>query len=310
MVRLFLQLVVATALCGASGGLWASSGALRPGEHTTTLNQLSHHYVVAGRGPVALVPAPGWGPSSEYLARSLKPLEQSFTLVYFDPRGTGRSPMPAAGPVSWSTFVADLEALRRHLGVERTWLIGHSMAGVMVTHYALTHPDKAAGLVLIDTPAAADALAGKDMQARLAQRSREPWFPVAIKAFNENPTTQPEFDRSLREALPLYFAKPARIAAASDIFEGPPSIDAWRGAQQRLPDVLGRLGELQLPTVIVVGADDFIASPVQAKRMHEKIAGSKLVVIEDAGHFPWIEQPAAFFEGVRSALPPLETPPK
>ena len=66
--------------------------------------------------------------------------------------------------------------------------------------------------------------------------------------------------------------------------------------------VLHRLSELDVPAVIVVGDDDFICSPAQAMRIHLALKRSKLVLVEQAGHFPWLEQPEAFYSGLESAL--------
>jgi proline iminopeptidase len=56
----------------------------------------------------------------------------------------------------------------------------------------------------------------------------------------------------------------------------------------------------------VVGRHDFICSPLQARRLHRGIAGSTLIVIEQAGHLPWLEQPEAFYLKLKQALPALE----
>src|SRR5215213_7024615 len=66
--------------------------------------------------------------------------------------------------------------------------------------------------------------------------------------------------------------------------------------------VVPRLGEVSVPTLILVGRDDFICPPSQAKIMHEGIPHSELVVFERSGHFPYIEEPEAFFDAVRGWL--------
>lgn len=102
----------------------------------------------------------------------------------------------ADGPLA---LVADLEALRAHLGQDRVWRIGHSMAGVMATHDALAQPQRVQGLVLIGSLAAADKAYDADLQRRLARRKDQPSFPAALKALQENPSTQADFDRGMRE---------------------------------------------------------------------------------------------------------------
>ena len=65
-------------------------------------------------------------------------------------------------------------------------------------------------------------------------------------------------------------------------------------------DLTPRLGEISAPTLILVGRDDFVCPPSQAKIMHEHIPNSELVVFEQSGHFTHVEEPEAFFEAVRA----------
>ena len=67
-------------------------------------------------------------------------------------------------------------------------------------------------------------------------------------------------------------------------------------------DLTPRLGEISLPTLILVGRDDFICPPSQAKIMQERIPNSEMVVFEESGHVPYVEEPEAFFEAVRGWL--------
>ncbi|MEH2234763.1 MAG: hypothetical protein V7K30_00515 [Nostoc sp.] len=63
-----------------------------------------------------------------------------------------------------------------------------------------------------------------------------------------------------------------------------------------------QLGEIRVLTLVVAGSHDFICSPLHAHRLHLGIAGSKLILIEKAGHFPWFEQPDPFFSKVKEGL--------
>ena len=103
---------------------------LENGEFTARLNGLELWYKVSGAGPVCLFPAPGWGPSSDLYLRTLNPLENLFTIVYLDTRGSGRSQQPPQRmDYKYGQFSADLEALRLHLGQKQVWVMGHSMGG-------------------------------------------------------------------------------------------------------------------------------------------------------------------------------------
>lgn len=67
-------------------------------------------------------------------------------------------------------------------------------------------------------------------------------------------------------------------------------------------DLSDRLGRVKAPALIAVGSDDCFCSPFQAKRLHLWLPNSKLLLIENAGHFPWMEQPEVFFEDVPAFL--------
>lgn len=68
------------------------------GAYTARINGLNLWYKISGTGPVCIAPTPGWGPGSDLYFRTLTPLEELFTLVYLDTRGSGRSEKP-----KWST---------------------------------------------------------------------------------------------------------------------------------------------------------------------------------------------------------------
>ena len=81
----------ASAAANVASGASADAGQLQPGEHDVILNGLSFHYTVSGQGPLLVVQAPGWGIGSAYLRNGLAPLTQHFTVLTYDPRGSGQS---------------------------------------------------------------------------------------------------------------------------------------------------------------------------------------------------------------------------
>jgi proline iminopeptidase len=278
---------------------------LQRGEFETTLNGIDLWYRVSGRGPACLSPSPAWGASSDYLFRSLEPLEEFFTMVYVDTRGTGRSERPKAPEAyGWANLTADLEALRGHLEQAPLWLMGHSYGGAQAIQYALQHPERVQGLILVDTHAADDQEYQVDMIERSYARQHEPWYREAAQAWNTEPRTDANLEQMLEAVLPFYFVdqenRERNVAAFAAMSA---SIRAWQSGGQRSPfSLVDRLPEIQAPTLIVVGAGDFICSPRQAQRLHWGIPNSKLLLIEEAGHFPWMEQPEAFYGGVRHFL--------
>ena len=107
------------------------------GEHDTVLSGIRFHYVVVGHGPLLVVQAPGWGIGSTYLQTGLAPLEKHFTLLLYDPRGSGSSGRPAdETQLSTSDMIDDLERLRMYWKLKALDLLGHSQGGSVALGYA------------------------------------------------------------------------------------------------------------------------------------------------------------------------------
>jgi proline iminopeptidase len=284
---------------------------LAAGEFTAELNGLKLWYKVSGTGPVCLMPTAAWGPSCDLYFRTLKPLEKTFTVVYLDCRGIGRSQRAASTKeYTWDHLVADLEALRAHLKQEKVWLMGHSEGGIIALHYACRHPERVRGLVLLDTMAVADEERHKEFTSRLQHRKDEPWFAEAVHALQQK-TVDSDGDMKARTKtlMPLYWADPAKIAPFAADFEATSMSAAAKQGQMdshRFPfDLRDRLKVVTAPALIVVGDEDLFCSPFDAKRLHLCLPSSKLLLIENAGHFPWLEQPEVFFRDVPAFLEAL-----
>lgn len=88
---LFLTGIGSLAQTSSISGAGTVNTRLSEGDHVAVLTGMSFHYVVAGSGPLLVVEAPGWGIGSAYLRNGLAPLEKHFTVLTFDPRGSGLS---------------------------------------------------------------------------------------------------------------------------------------------------------------------------------------------------------------------------
>lgn len=300
---------------GMGAGSFQASGAapavqaIEAGRSTFKSGDLILWYMASGKGPVCLMPSPSWGVSSDMYFRTLKPLESMFTVVYMDARGVGRS-AKAKSPAeyTWDHLAGDLEALRVHLKQDKVWLMGHSEGGIEVLQYAVRHPGRVAGMILLNTKAAHDADTQRDVLARAERRRNEPWFPEAMAALQKFPGSggDQEMAAAAQKFFPLYWADPRRMAPfRADIAASSMSAEAARGAVQSQRgqfDLRSQLGEVAAPALIVTGTDDFICSPEAAKQIHLRLKNSKLLVFEDCGHFPWMEQKDAFFQDVPAFL--------
>ena len=169
---------------------------------------LTYHRM--GSGPVVVCHPGGPGFSALYFG-DLAGLWERFTLILLNPRGTGTSGRPAdRRAYQIDDYVADLEELRGHLGLERMLLLGHSHGGVVAQAYAARNPDRVEKLVLASTLARFGPEQEAAMREGMDKRSGQPWYPDAKAALEEEQEGDFSNDEEMAELvfreLPLYFA--------------------------------------------------------------------------------------------------------
>lgn len=276
-------------------------------DHTVTLNGVDLHYRIVGEGPVLFLVSPGWGIASLYLQRAFSSLARNLRLVFIDTRGSGRSGRPAdAAHMGTVNMADDLEALRVHLDIPEISILGHSNSSSIALSYAVSYPDYVSKLVLIDGQVLGLS-AVADTQRILQNRSTDPRFEEAtrvISAFFAGQIDPASSDESLEsfidQVLPLYLHSPEKsLSLVRKQLSGHISSYAFTSqfAADRAvsTDLTKSLGAIKAKVLIMVGRHDFICPVALSERLHEGIPESSLVIFEESGHFPWLEEPTAFF---------------
>jgi pimeloyl-ACP methyl ester carboxylesterase len=277
----------------------------------TTADGRKLSYRRLGSGPVLVCHPGGPGFSSRYFG-DLAGLGDSFTLVLLNPRGTEGSDRPA-DPRAYDTadYVADLDELRSHLGLERMLLLGHSHGGVVAQAYAARHPGRVERLVLASTLARFQAEQEQAMDAAMAAKAGEPWYEDAADALQAEQAGEWETDQELAaivlRELPFYFRSYGEAEQRYlGTLEGEiPVGDALKLFNEEIFttfDLRPGLGRITAPTLVLTGDDDFICGPVCARELTAGVAGSDLVLIPECGHFVFVEQPKAFADAVGGFL--------
>lgn len=258
------------------------------------------HYDVLGTTASAtpvIVLAGGAARHPEYL-EDLGGLSANWRLSLPHLRGVGRSPAPTAVELgSFWQQAADVDRLREHLGVQRCLVAGHSAGTRVAISYAAQFPDRLSGLLLITPPAAYLVDVLPDMDEMTSARRGEPAFDSALVAMEAGPDTSSDntFNDWQQAIAPMSYAKwgereqlHARIgrydlAAARAFF----SVDAPADLAQRLRAVTA-------PVLVVAGGQDVVTGLAPMLAMADLFTAGRAVVIEQCGHYPWMEQPAAF----------------
>lgn len=246
-------------------------------------NGIGMHYVVDGDGDRPWV----------VLAHSLacdvaawdheaRQLSASYRVLRYDARGHGRTEATPA-PYSLDLLADDLHGLLDALGITRTHFVGLSMGGMIGQAFALKYPERLASLVLCDTTSRyPESIRPERMErirlvrehgmAAIVDRTIERWVTPRFRA------ERPGAMRRLKEMV-------LRT-----------SIEGYVGCTiaNMNVDFLDRLGDVNCPTLILVGEQDTPTPPAMARAMQAAIEGSELIVLPEAPHLANIEKPDEF----------------
>jgi pimeloyl-ACP methyl ester carboxylesterase len=219
-------------------------------------------------------------------------LAAQFRVVRYDARGFGDSPLPGGS----FSLADDLRALLDHLGLERAVIVGNSMGGKVALEFTLIHPERVTALVLVGT-----ALGGHEDSPELER------FDEQEEALLE----AGRIDEAVELNLRLWLKGPRRETDAVDpaartrvaemqrhafdvqveAYEQspPPGPGAWLD-----PPAATRLGEIRVPTLVVVGDEDVEDMLAIARQLAAEIPGARKIVMPDTAHLPAFERPGEF----------------
>jgi proline iminopeptidase len=276
----------------------------------TTADRRTLAYRRLGSGPTLVCHPGGPGFSSLYLS-NLGGLDEELELVLLDPRGTGRSD-PSGDPRAYQNddYADDLEELRRHLGLERMQLLGHSHGGVAAVAYAARHPERVERLILASSLARFGAEQVAAMDEAIESRAGEPWYEDAREALETELrgdfTNARELTDLVLRMFPFYFAAygPGEAAYVRSLAADELCVHAlqlWEREIFEQFDLRPLLSRLTMPTLVITGSEDFITGP-RAADDFAAIPGARSVILEGSGHMIFVEAPDAFREAVLSFL--------
>jgi len=269
-----------------------------------SVNGTSLFYETIGHGRPLMLMHGGFGFDHTYFRPWIDPLGDSAQIILYDHRAMGQSVSPISPKaVSLASLVADADALRTHLGHERVVLLGHSFGGFVALEYALTHGDRLAGLILCSTTPAWDY--AETVVENAQQRGTAEQMQTLLKAFSAPIPNDVAFREIATTLDSLYFHGQPQPVLEGVRF----SAAAFNEAQAAIVSAfnrIDRLSELKVPTLVVSGGDDFLMPvPKAAERLARGLPRSRLVILEQSGHYPFAEEPDRFLSEVRSWLQTL-----
>jgi proline iminopeptidase len=240
----------------------------------------------------------GLGYDHTFMHPWLDLLDDVMHLVYYDHRGNGRSDRPPIKTLTPENLCADADALREYLNFEKIAILGHSFGGLLAMEYALCYPEKVSHLILIDTIAQAPANYAEEIIANIMRKGATEEMMAEL----QGPPLENDADmeRRMRVVAPLYFHE-----FDEGLYNNLSKHTVWNAlaaahsaALIRDYDIKSSLGDIQAPTLVIVGDDDFIVPISQARTLQQGIPDAEIAIIEDSGHFSYIEKPQDFKDAI------------
>ena len=255
------------------------------------IDDIQMAYTDAGMGrPVVLIH--GYPFNRSLWNEQVAALSSSYRVIAPDLRGFGESDS-SEGPATMNRMAEDVASLMDHLEISRAVIAGLSMGGYVALAFYKQFPSRVRALVLADTRAQADTEEAKQTRAQQAEKALSEGMAGIADAMlpklltPETVSKRPEIVKRVRDMM----LKTKSEGAAS----------ALLGMAER-EDQTPLLSNIASPTLILVGAEDAITPVADSEKMHNAIAGSRLVVLENAGHVSNLERTEEFDKNLMDFL--------
>jgi pimeloyl-ACP methyl ester carboxylesterase len=263
----------------------------KPGK-VVTIDGYHVHYEEMGRGP-AFIMVHGFG-GSTYQYRELMPaFASTHRCIAVDLKGFGYSQRREDTGMSHDDQARMLAGLMDELGVSTATLIGHSMGGGVVQRFAALFPERADAIIL------AASVTGDERRGRGALTGAtwllRPILPVLAGFAGDRLFAASFHDKALatRELRDIYM-RPARLKGSMD--------GLMRMVQDSAHDAPIDYGKITMPVLVLNAAQDRVVPLAAAQKLRERIPHARIVVIDQAGHLLFEEQPAECVSAITGFL--------
>jgi L-proline amide hydrolase len=237
--------------------------------------------------------------------------------IFYDQLGCGKSDLPDDTSL-WTveTFVAEVDAVRGHLGLDRLHIFGSSWGGMLAMEYALTQPEGVAGMIVASSPASmtqwvseANRLRAElpaDVQETL--RSHEEAGTTSDPAYEEAAEVFYRRHVCRLDEWPDYVQRSFQFIAEHGVvyntMNGPSEFHVVGTLKDW--DIIGRLGEIRIPTLVITGEFDE-ATPAINETVSSGIPGAASVVYPGASHMAHVEDPEGYMRVLDEFLTEIES---
>jgi proline iminopeptidase len=262
-------------------------------------------YRSIGNGDPIIIVHGGPGLNHTYLLPQMAELANRHQLIFYDQRASGYSTMTAdSSTISVNSFVDDIEAIRKHFNIEKLNLLGHSWGGLLAMKYAIKYTDQLQSLVLLNAMSASSELKVKEdekLNERITEEDRNTIKAITTtEEFSKgNPRAYEQLFREFfrREFSNKLLADELTMSFEDNFQEGSAALQHL-GKDLENYDFHEELKTISCPTLIVYGDYEVLVEE-SGPMIQKHIPNSEYVVLENCGHFPYIEAKEELFPLLR-----------
>jgi len=263
------------------------------------LEGLDVYVLQEGKGERAYILLHGFGASTFSWREVIDPLAEDGRVIAYDRPAFGFTERALTwegdNPYTPEAQVDMLEELLDTLEIQQAVLVGNSAGGTIAAHFALQHPDRVSGLILVD----AAIYTGGGSPAWVRPLLNTPQMDHLGPLLTRSIATRGE------SFLENAYHDPSLITGEIRAgYKRPLQVENWDRALWELTkasrqlDLASQMEDLTVPTLVITGDDDRIVPTAESVRLAGEIPGAVLAVLEDCGHLPQEECPGPFLEAV------------
>ena len=263
----------------------------------TEVNDITISYKDVGKGNIPIIFLHGFPLDKSMWKGQIESLKDSHRVIAIDLRGFGKS-TDEETDLSMDLFGDDLIAFMDKLNIEKAIICGLSMGGYIALNVINRFPERFTALILCDTQCIADTPEVRKKREETIEQIRI----ECADAFKEKFVQSVFHQDSLVNKIELVENLKTTVFANSNEI-----INAGLTALAKRSETCSILDKIRVPTLIICGRQDEVTPLAQSELMHERIRGSVLKIIDDAGHVSNLEQPDQFNKHLLEFVSSLNT---
>ncbi len=276
--------------------------------YSTNTDGSQTFYKIYGKGEPLLIINGGPGMNSNGFEALAKRLGEKYQTILYDQRGTGKSALKELNSetINMKLMAEDIESLRKHLNIEQWSILGHSFGGIVAAHYATIYPKNIQKIIFSASGGIDLGLTNyvaTSINSKLTKIERDSLNYYNAKIANGDISKETALGRG-RALAPAYLHNKKYIPILAErLTQGNSRINQliWDDLLKIKFDCKPKLKDFTQPVLIIQGKEDII-KPETAEIAHRVLKNSKVIFLENCGHYGWLDAEEEYYKAIFSFL--------